>query len=292
MHGKRVPQRGVGRVEGGLSVSGADEIGYQAFFHRALYLAQHGLSFLRAAGQKREPGKGDEGVAAPGAEPVISCGNHGFAAGGDEKTVVLAAQVFKKGLLEHGFRRGGGMALPQRFRGLVKGLGSRAHPYGTVDGKARDEFSRHEQVFLEIVASFPFHGIEHLVVPVGSDGEGGALKRGVGNLHDKGGHGVVGPEGESRIAAVFYAEGVHEGSARRIGSMQVIDVAAVYEGAQGEAQSSEFTGCGSVGKGVADENSVGSAVEHERAQKHDLVVAIAAELKLERDAVVIAGDPR
>ena len=288
--GEHVPEGGVGGVEGRLAVARADEVGHEAVFHRALDLTEHGLAFLESAGFKGEAGQGDEGVAPPRAEPVITCGNHGFAARADEKTVVFAAQMLKNRLLEHWVRRGGGVAFPEGFRRFVQRFDARGHPDGAVRAQAGDECARHEQVFFVVVAPLLFHGIEHLEIPVRRGGEGGALQLRMGNLHEERRNVFVRLEGKARIVSVFNAESVDEGRAGRLGVEKMIDVASVDERAQSQAHGAEFAGGGGVGQGVADEQTTGGAVEHERAQQHDFLFALAAQAEGEGHAVVGAGN--
>ena len=181
------------------------------------------------------------------------------------------------------------MVFPEGFRGFVQRFGAGGHPDGVIRAQARDEGAGHEQIFLEVVPPFPFHGIKHLEVPVRSGAEGGALKSGMGDLQEQRGNVFLRLEGEARIVSVFHAERVHEGCAGRIGAVKMIDVAAVHERTQHETHRTETAGGRSVGQCVADEQSAGGAVENERAQKNDFLFAFAAEAEGEGDAVVRAG---
>ncbi len=175
LHGKGIPEGGIGRIIGCAVGMAAEDIGDQAVPHAVWHLRKHVQAKLFAPAIKGQARQGDKGVASPGVKPVIARNDLGLpAGGGDAEILADFLQMADKPVnLFMLFCPGRGNRIPEFGDFLARaGQGFRAD--GHIDAAAVFDIRKRniyyaglEKVFRVVKAAVSFPEILDSVVPAG-----------------------------------------------------------------------------------------------------------------------------
>ena len=200
LHGKGVPEGGVRRVVGVVAVLGK-AVGRKAVFQAAGHLLQHAQAEFRAVAVKSQTGQGNQGVAAPGVEPVVP-GQHRRTARGRfnaELPPHLGQVADEAAAVVVGFGPGPAFGFPDRLQILPvfrDRLGAHGHVDAASLGQGRQGNIQNaglEQVLAVGEAAFAFLHVFHIVEPVRRGQEGERTT----HLHIQGGQAFIGRDAEA-----------------------------------------------------------------------------------------------